>query len=74
MVHVVAQLPNHDRERHQRYTAGFRAVLQQYGVRLLAENTRDTTRGGVNGKALEGGWERDQVILLSFADRSAYEA
>ena len=55
MVYVVAQLIIHDRERHQRNTAGFMAVLKQHQV-------------------LEGSWERDKVVLLSFADRSAYEA
>lgn len=52
-VHVVASLTLHDRERHQRYTSGFMAVLRQ---------------------VVEGRWERDKVVLRSFADRGAYEA
>jgi uncharacterized protein (DUF1330 family) len=53
MVYVVAQLTIHDRERYQRYTAGFMAVLKQHGGRLLAaDEPRDATRGGVNFAAL----------------------
>jgi uncharacterized protein (DUF1330 family) len=66
MVHVVVQLTIHDRERHQRYTAGFMAVLRQHGGRLLASNE--------SPEVVEGRRERDQVVLRSFADRSAYEA
>ena len=66
MVHVVAQLTIHDRERHQRYTAGFMAVLRQQGGRLLASNEAP--------EVVEDSRERDKVVLLAFADRSAYEA
>lgn len=66
MVYVVAQLTIHDRERYQRYTVGFMAVLEQHGGRLLASDE--------SPEVLEGSWERDKVVLLSFADRSAYEA
>ena len=66
MVYVVAQLTIHDRERYQRYTAGFMAVLKQHGGRLLASDE--------SPEVVEGSWERDKVVLLSFADRSAYEA
>lgn len=66
MVYVVAQLTIHDRERYQRYTAGFMAILKQHGGRLLASDEAP--------EVMEGSWERDKVVLLSFADRSAYEA
>lgn len=42
------------------------AVLQPYGGRLLAANEAP--------EVVEGRWERDKVVLLSFADRGAYEA
>ena len=63
---MVAQLTIHDRERHQRYTSGFMAVLEQHGGRLLAADEAP--------EVVEGSWERDKVVLLAFADRSAYEA
>jgi len=66
MIDVVAQLTIHDRERHQRYTAGFMAMLKRYGGRLLASDGAP--------ELVEGRWEGDKVVLLSFADRSAYEA
>lgn len=66
MVYVVAQLTVHDRERYNRYAAGFLAVLQQYGGRLLANDEAP--------EVVEGTWDRDKVVLLSFADRAAFEA
>ena len=41
-------------------------VLRQHGGRLLAS--------GEAPEVVEGRWERDKVVLLSFADRGAYEA
>ena len=66
MVYVVAQLTVHDRERYNRYSANFMAVLQQFGGRLLANDEAP--------EVLEGTWDRQKVVLLQFADRAAFEA
>jgi uncharacterized protein (DUF1330 family) len=60
-VYVVAQLSIHDRARYDRYAAGFLPVLSHYGGRLLASDESPET--------LDGAWERDKVVLLSFPDR-----
>jgi len=66
MVYVIAQLTIHDRARYGRYVAGFMAVLQQFGGRLLAADE--------SPQVVEGTWDRHKVVLLSFVDRAAYEA
>jgi uncharacterized protein (DUF1330 family) len=66
MVYVVAQLTVHDRERYSRYAAGFMAVLQQFGGRLLANDEAP--------EVIEGNWDRQKVVLLQFSDRAAFEA
>ena len=38
MVYVIAQLSIHDRERYDRYTAGFMDVLRQFQGRLLVSD------------------------------------
>jgi uncharacterized protein (DUF1330 family) len=66
MVYVVAQLTIHDRARYDRYAAGFMAVLRQFGGRLLASDE--------SPEVVEGSWDRHKVVVLSFADRAAYDA
>ena len=66
MVYVVAQLTVHDPARYGRYTAGFMAVLQQFGGRLLANDE--------SPEVIEGTWDRQKVVLLQFSDRAASEA
>lgn len=66
MVYVVAQLTVHDRERYRRYAAGFMAVLQQFGGRLLANDEAP--------EVIEGTWDRQKVVLLQFSDRATFEA
>lgn len=66
MVYIVAQLTVHDRERYNRYSAGFMAVLQQFGGRLLANDE--------SPEVIEGTWGHKKVVLLQFSDRAAFEA
>ena len=62
-VYVIAQLWIHDRERYDRYVAGFMPVLIRYGGRLLAAD--ETT------ETLEGAWTADKVVVIAFPGRAA---
>jgi uncharacterized protein (DUF1330 family) len=62
-VYVVAQLTIHDRARYDRYAAGFMAVLDRYGGRLLAADERP--------EVVEGDWGHRKVVLIEFADRES---
>lgn len=66
MVYVIAQLSIHDRERYDRYTAGFMDVLRQFQGRLLVSDEAP--------RVVEGTWRGDKVVVLSFADEASYEA
>lgn len=57
-VYVVGQLKFTDRAAYERYAARFRGVLKQFGGRLLA--------------AIEGRWDRDKIVLLSFSNATAF--
>ena len=65
-VYVVVQLSIHDRERYDRYTSRFLPTIGEHGGRVLAAD--DTP------EVLEGTWEHDRVVLLSFRDRDAFTA
>jgi uncharacterized protein (DUF1330 family) len=64
-VYAVAQIAIHDRERYERYVAGFMPVLLRYGGRLLAADEHPTVREGV--------WPYEKIIVMAFSDRSAFE-
>ena len=61
--YVLAQISIHDRERYQRYVAGFAPILQKYEGRLLAADEAPTV--------LEGRSDREKVVLMSFPDAEA---
>ena len=63
-VYAIAQLSIHNRERYQRYVAGFMPILIKYGGRLLAADEKP--------EILEGEWDRHKVIVLSFPDRDCW--
>ena len=65
-VYCVAQLKIHDRARYGRYQGRFMDVLRRHKGRLLAADESPSV--------VEGTWERDKVVLLSFADEAAYRA
>jgi uncharacterized protein (DUF1330 family) len=65
MVYAIAQLKIHDRAAYQRYQARFMDVLKKYEGRLLAADE--------SPRVVEGSWDRDKVVVLSFADAAAFD-
>lgn len=63
-VYVIAQLKFKDEAVYRRYQAGFAGVFAKYRGTLLAADERP--------KVIEGVWDRDKVVLLSFPDEVAY--
>lgn len=64
-VYVLAEISIHDRERYDRYAARFREVLEAHQGVLLAADEEPVV--------VEGRWQRDKVVLVSFPDRDRYE-
>ena len=64
-VYAIAQLKITDRATYDRYQAKFMGVMKRFQGRLLAVDE--------NPKVLEGKWERDKVVLLSFPDEAAFQ-
>jgi uncharacterized protein (DUF1330 family) len=66
-VYVMAQLRFKDRARYERYQQRFMAVLRNFhGARLLIADEAP--------EQLEGRWEYDKLVLLSFPDAATYGA
>jgi len=65
-VYALAQLTIHDRALCGRYQSRFMDVLKRHNGRLLAAEA--------SPQVVEGTWEREKVVLLSFADEAAYRA
>ncbi|GIZ50191.1 DUF1330 domain-containing protein [Noviherbaspirillum aridicola] len=65
-VYLLAQLRFTDREAYDRYQARFMDVFRQFNGRLLAADERP--------QVLEGSWERDKVVLMSFPDAASASA
>jgi uncharacterized protein (DUF1330 family) len=63
-VYVIAQLRFTHRASYDRYQARFMEVFSKYKGRVLAADERP--------EVVEGKWEREKVVLLSFPDQSAY--
>ncbi len=63
-VFVIAQLSIHDRAAYQRYQGRFMDVLKKYQGRLMAADE--------NPRVVEGEWDREKVVLLSFGDEAAF--
>ena len=63
-VYVLAQLKFTDRVAYGRYQERFMDVMRKFRGRLLAADEHPTV--------LEGTWEGDKVVLLSFPDEPAY--
>ena len=62
-VYVIAQLSFRDRPAYDRYQGRFMGVFQKFDGRLLAADEKP--------RALEGAWERDKVVMMSFPDEAA---
>jgi uncharacterized protein (DUF1330 family) len=63
-VYAIAQLKFIDRDAYDRYQAGFMEVFQRYSGTLLAADEAP--------RVIEGQWDRDKVVLMSFPDETAF--
>jgi uncharacterized protein (DUF1330 family) len=65
-VYVIAQLKFKDRPRYDRYQSRFMDVFRQFDGRLLAADQHPV--------ALESGWNRDKVVVMSFPSETSARA
>jgi uncharacterized protein (DUF1330 family) len=65
-VYVIVQLKMTDRAAYDRYQAQFFDVFKKFSGRLLSADE--------NPAVLEGTWDRDKLVLMSFPDEAAFHA
>ncbi len=65
-VYAIVQLKMTDRAAYDRYQARFFDVFKKFSGRLLSADD--------NPAVLEGAWDRDRVVLMSFPDAAAFHA
>jgi uncharacterized protein (DUF1330 family) len=65
-VYVIAQLKMTDRAAYDRYQARFFEVFRKFSGRLLSADE--------NPVIVEGEWDRDKLVLMSFPDEGAFRA
>ena len=65
-VYVIVQLKMTDRAAYDRYQARFFDVFKKFSGRLLSADE--------NPAVLEGAWDRDKLVLMSFPDEAAFRA
>ena len=65
-VYVIVQLKMTDRAAYDRYQARFFDVFRKFNGRLLSADEHPVV--------LEGTWDRDKLVLMSFPDETAYRA
>jgi uncharacterized protein (DUF1330 family) len=63
-VYAIAQLKITDRAAYDRYLAKFMDVMKYFQGRVLAADEKP--------QVIEGQWERDKVVLLSFPNETAF--
>jgi len=63
-VYAVVQLKITDRAAYDRYQARFFYVFKKFSGRLLSADE--------NPALLEGVWDRDRLVLMSFPDDAAF--
>jgi uncharacterized protein (DUF1330 family) len=63
-VYAIAQLRFTDRAAYDRYQIRFMDVFRRYQGTLLAADE--------SPQLIEGEWDRDKVVLMSFPDESAF--
>lgn len=63
-VYALAQISITDRTAYDRYQARFMEVFLRFRGRLLAADEAPTV--------VEGAWDREKVILMSFPDAAAF--
>jgi uncharacterized protein (DUF1330 family) len=65
-VYAIAQLRFTDRAAYNRYQARFMEVFRRHPGTLLAADE--------SPRVVEGRWDREKVVLMSFPDESAFNA
>ena len=65
-VYVIAQLKMTDRAAYDRYQAQFFDVFRKFSGRLLSADESPVV--------LEGAWDRDKLVLMSFPDEAGLRA
>ena len=65
-VYVIVQLKMTDRAAYDRYRARFFDVFKKFSGRLLSADEQPAV--------LEGKWDRDKLVLMSFPDEAAFKA
>jgi uncharacterized protein (DUF1330 family) len=65
-VYVIVQLKMTDRTAYDRYQARFLDVFRKFKGRLLSADEHP--------RVLEGSWDRDKLVLMSFPDEAAFRA
>ena len=65
-VYVIVQLKMIDRAAYDRYQARFFEVFKKFKGRLLSADD--------NPAILEGAWDRDRLVLMSFPEEAAFHA
>ncbi|WP_375485509.1 DUF1330 domain-containing protein [uncultured Mycobacterium sp.] len=65
-VYAIAQLRFTDRSAYDRYQAKFMEVFSGYAGTLLAADE--------SPQVVEGQWDRDKVVLMSFPDEAAFRS
>ena len=63
-VYAIAQLKFTDRAAYDRYQARFMEVFRRHPGTLLAGDERP--------EVIEGEWDREKVVLMSFPDEAAF--
>lgn len=63
-VYAIAQLRFTDRAAYDRYQSKFMEVFSEYAGSLLAADE--------SPQVVEGQWDRDKVVLMSFPDEAAF--
>jgi uncharacterized protein (DUF1330 family) len=63
-VYAIAALKFTDRDAYNRYQAAFTEVFQRYTGTLLAADE--------SPRVIEGEWDREKVVLMSFPDEAAF--
>ncbi len=63
-VYCIAQMRFTDRAAYDRYQARFMEVFLRFKGRLLAADEAP--------QVIEGQWDREKVVLMSFPDEAAY--
>jgi len=64
MVYAIAQLTITDRATYDRYQQRFMGVMKRFKGKVLAADE--------NPQVVEGSWDRQKVVLLSFPDEAAF--